>query len=364
MLFATTRARNERKSRWRGAAMLGILCLEDAVLNVPRVRSPSGTTLQSMPMKRLALLFAAASVLAACNMPRGPTSSAPDPASPGATRQPDVTAVVPAGSMPPATPAAQQQALRIAQAAVELLETGHEDQARAELNRALALDPHSKLAHNLLRQITADPIATLGRESFTYTVRPTDTLSRIAGRFMGDIYAFYILARYNDIRVPKQVSGGQVIRIPGKAPPPGTLEREARRPEPAVLASNAPTAAVPAAPPLVAPAPPPPPEPTPGERAIRSAEAAKRAGDLERAMAEYRRAATLEQPGAAANAEQMRKLLVSRYSVNARSAFAKQDLDGAIRYWEHVLEIDPSNDTARLERQKSLALREKVKSLK
>ena len=81
-------------------------------------------------------------------------------------------------------------------------------------------------------------------------------------------------------------------------------------------------------------------------------------------MAEYRRAATLEQPGAAANAEQMRKLLVSRYSVNARSAFAKQDLDGAIRHWEHVLDLDPGNDTARLERQKSLALREKVKSLK
>ena len=39
-------------------------------------------------------------------------------------------------------------------------------------------------------------------------------LSRIAGHFMGDIYMFYALARYNDIRVPRLVAGGQVIRVP------------------------------------------------------------------------------------------------------------------------------------------------------
>ncbi|HEV7913327.1 MAG TPA: hypothetical protein VGP22_06140, partial [Albitalea sp.] len=69
------------------------------------------------------------------------------------------------------------------------------------------------------------------------------------------------------------------------------------------------------------------------------------------------------EPGAEAKVEQTRKQLVLRYSLNARTAFAKQDLDGAIRGWDRVLGIDPGNDTAKLERQRALALKEKVKKL-
>jgi tetratricopeptide (TPR) repeat protein len=325
-----------------------------------------------MSMNRLALLFAAVSALAACSTAPAPPATTDEygytPArQPGAAPAAPAVAAPPAAPAAPASPAAQQQAQRTAQAAIELLEAGNEDQALAELRRALGLDPNNRLAHNLMRQITVDPVATLGRESFPYTVRPSDTLSRISGRFLGDIYAFYILARYNDIKVPKQVAGGQVIRIPGKAPPPGALEREAppRRADPAPTPAVAPTAAVVTPAPVPAPAaPPPPPEPTPGERAVASADAAQRSGDLDRALTEYRRAVGLDQPSAAAKAEQVRRQLVSRHSTNARSAFAKQDLDGAIRNWERVLELDPGNDTARLERQKSLALKEKFKSLK
>ena len=102
----------------------------------------------------------------------------------------------------------------------DLLEAGNETEARSEIDRALALDPNNKLAQNFQRQMTVDPTTALGAEFFTYTVRPGETLSRIAGRFMGDIYAFYLLARYNDVKVPKQVSSGQTIRVPGKMPPP------------------------------------------------------------------------------------------------------------------------------------------------
>ena len=221
---------------------------------------------------------------------------------------------------------------------MELLEAGNEDQAKTELQRALAADPGNRLAQNLLRQISVDPVATLGRESFAYTVKPSETLSRIAGRFLGDIYAFYLLARYNDIKVPRQVTEGQVIRVPGKAPPV----------QAAVAAPVAPTA---------------PAEPSAGERALRAAEAAERSGDLERAYAEYRRAAELDQADAAGKAERLRSQLVVRFTTNARSAFAKQDLDGSIRQWDRVLSLDPSNETARLERLKAVALKEKVRSL-
>ena len=294
---------------------------------------------------RLILLCSMATLLGACAAPAvkaPPPSTAPEPK----VEAPAAPAALP----PPSTP---QQAQKLAIAAADLLETGNEDQAKAELQRVLAGDPNNKLAQNLLRQITADPVATLGRESFPYTVRATDTLSRIAGRFLGDIYAFYILARYNDIKIPRQVSGGQVIRIPGKAPPPGTLEAEPRRTDkPATGAATSPAAPIPA-------------EPSAGEKALTSADAAEKRGDLERAYSDYRAATGSElSSDAQTKAEGLRRRLVQRYTLNARSAFAKQDLDGAIRHWDRVMQLDPGNDTARLEQQKAMALKEKIKSLK
>jgi tetratricopeptide (TPR) repeat protein len=229
------------------------------------------------------------------------------------------------------------------------------------LQRALVADPNNKLALNLMRQIVDDP-ATLGRESFSYTVLPNDTMSTIAGRFLGDIYNFYILARYNKIAVPRQVAGGQVLRIPGKAPPPSL--REAPRAE--APAPPPPSPAVrpnPAPPVVVARVTPPPPEPTPGERAMRAGETAERGGSVERALDEYRRAADLQQPGAQAKAEQLRKQLVQRYSLSARTSLARQDLEEAIRGWDRVLNIDPGNDIAKVERQRAMVLKQKLQGL-
>ncbi len=307
-----------------------------------------------MTNPRVVLLFSCVGLLAACaQVPPGEPARSPLPApAPAPAEHEPARALPPA---PPASPATQQQASKIAIGAATLLESGHEDLAKADLQRALAADPNNKLALSLMRQITADPVTMLGRDYFNYTVRPNDTMSEIAKRFLGDIYSFYILARYNGIAVPRQVSGGQVLRIPGKAPPPSApVVREP--PSPPVAT------APPPAPPPPAP-PPPPPEPTPGERAMQAGATAERTGDAERAFNEYRKAASLDQPGAEAKVDQMRRQLVQRYTMSARTAFAKQDLDGAIRGWERVLSVDPGNDTARLERQRALALKEKVKKL-
>jgi hypothetical protein len=310
---------------------------------------------------RANLLFASAALLAACQqMPATPAQdadAAPRPPAADAAPAPLVT-VLPSGPVPPAQ---QQQAQRLAMSAVGMLEAGHEEEAKAELQRALATDPHNKLALNLTRQITADPVGSLGRDSFNYTVRPNESLSMIAGRFLGDIYSFYILARYNGIAVPRQVAGGQVLRIPGKAPPP-TVAREAPAPVAAVReAARVDPAPAPAPAPVAAPAAPP--EPTPAERAMRAGEAAERGGNLEVALVEYRKAAGLNEAGADGKADQVRKQLVQRYSLTARTAFAKQDLDGAIRAWERVLNVDPANETARLERQRAMVLKDKAKKL-
>lgn len=298
--------------------------------------------------------------LAACQTP------APAPPPP----EPVVTAPPPPPPPPepvPPTPAEQALAQKTAMQSIELLEAGQEDQARAELQRALQLDPGNKLANSLMKQITADPVALLGRESFAYTVQSSDTLSRIAGRFMGDIYAFYILARYNDIRVPRQVAGGQVLRIPGKPPAGPLYPRPSARPDPkaAATAPAAPPATVAAAPaPAAPPAPPPVAELSPGEKAMRAGDAHERAGRMDKALEEFRRAEAADHPGAAARIEALRKKQIARATLNARTAFAKQDLAGAIRGWDTVLQLDPDNELAKLERQKAVTLKAKADQLK
>lgn len=287
-----------------------------------------------IPSMRLTLLAAAVGVLAGCATPPPPPSAPTQPPAgapasvtpepvPAPMPVPEPAAPPPPVSSGPVSAAQQQQAQKQAMAAVEMLEGGNEDQAKAELQTALSTDPNNRLAQNLLKQITADPMATLGRESFNYTVRSTDTLSRIAGRFLNDIFAFYILARYNDIKVPRQVSAGQVLKIPGKAPPPGADRDPPAPPRPA---PPPPPVAVPSAPPPPPPpvAPPPPPRPDP----------------------------------AAAAAEAKRTS--QRHVREARAAAAREDLCAAIASYGRALDADASNDTAKLERQQASARRDKL----
>ncbi len=315
-------------------------------------------------MHRHSLTIAAVMALAGCTN----TSAPPAPPPEAQKAPPTTTDPVP---RPPATPAEQQQAQKVALRVADLLEAGNETEARSELDRALTLDPNNKLAQNFLRQLTVDPVTALGTESFAYTVRPGETLSKIAGRFMGgDIYAFYLLARYNDVKVPRLVSSGQTIRVPGKAPPPEAPPVKPPRSEPpkhkSPKASEKERVVVERDEPEPAPPPPPvqpPPDVvSPAEKAYREGLAAQRSGNRERAYQQFRHAAQLD-PGhadARAKADQLRRELALQHERNARSAFARQDLDGAIRNWDRVLELEPGNDNARLEKQKAQSLKQKI----
>ena len=305
-------------------------------------------------LRLAATLFAGAALLAGCQQVPAP---APAPVAPPPAPAP--------AEPPPAEPMAPAvvpyPAVQIPKAilnAMSLLDTGKEDVARGELQRILAGDPNNAKAKHLMSQITGDPVAMLGKDSFAYTVRPNESMSTIAGRFLGDITSFYVLARYNGIVVPRQLAAGQVLRIPGKAPPLSALSPPAP-PSPA----SAPTAETPAPPPA-APVPPPAPQPSPGARALQQGQAAEARGDLEAAYGAYQQAAVANEPGAPARVDAVRKKLVQRYSLGARTAFARQDLDGAIKGWDSVLAVDPDNETAKLERQRALTLKAKVDSLK
>ncbi len=215
-----------------------------------------------------------------------------------------------------------QEVQRSMSSALDHLQAGQEEQAEAELTRILHSDPNNRLATSLLRQIKDDPVASLGRESFAYRVQPGESLSRIAQRFLNDLHLFYILARYNNIKVPRNLAGGQMIRVPGKAPA-------------AASSSPTPAAAAPAAPSPPAATVTTPPSP---------------AADTDAA--------------AASRVARQRSEAVARHSRAARAAFAKQDLDAAIKSWDAVLEIDPDNRTAQLERQKVVGLKEKLGKVK
>lgn len=192
---------------------------------------------------------------------------------------------------------------------IDLLNAGNEAQARTELQRLLQVEPNHALGNQLMRHLQVDPMVVFGPESYAYTVKPGETLFRIAQRVLGDQYSFYLLARYNGIKVPGHLLGGQVIRLPGKPPAP-----------PAQPAPPAPQSqpSAPPAPPSPAPAP----APVPAPAAPAPVDAAK---------------------------------------VNAavRRAYEKlkaQDLQGSLAQWNLVLSLDPGHAEARRERARVLKL--------
>jgi LysM repeat protein len=257
---------------------------------------------------------------------------------------------------PPGSAAAKQQAQQLVRSASEALNEGDEERARNDLQLARELDPDNRTVACLQKGLTVDPQATLGRDSTAYVVRPGETMGRIAQRALGDVCEFYLLARYNGLRVPKQLAAGQTIRVPGKTPlaPPVAEPR-----------------ATPAAP--TARSAPPPPEPPPG-----TADGAREAAPppapsppppLAEPAAPTAPAATPavvtspSRSGAAIDAAAA-KSAVEMHARAAQAAFRRQDLATAIREWDTVLALDPGNELARVKRQEAVELDRRAKQLK
>lgn len=113
----------------------------------------------------------------------------------------------------------------------ELLNAGQPDPARAEAEQLLRDQPDSALARSAIEQIDNKPKTLLGEQSYSYEIKPGETLQSLAERFLGDRYKFYALAKLNGIAVPSQAAAGQTIRIPGvrKAPPKPRVDSEPPR---------------------------------------------------------------------------------------------------------------------------------------
>jgi LysM repeat protein len=295
------------------------------------------------------LVVVAALVLAGCASE--PPAPAPAPAPAPVPVAPPPEPPKPEPPKPELTPAqAKAQAQKLTLEAISQLQNGDEPAAQRTLEQALALEPGSELAKKMMEQIKADPQKELGPVFFRYTVQRDDSLSKIAQQFMGDRFKFHILAKYNDIQNPSRLAAGQVIKVPGKAPPPG---QPAARPMPAPAepAEQAATAAPDVATPRSA-----------SMALMQQGQDLQKSGNLEGAYDAYREAA-LRDPAnrdAAMQRDALRTQLARKYEREATQAFQRQNLDESIAKWDRVLALEPNNQKAKLERERAIDLRKKL----
>jgi tetratricopeptide (TPR) repeat protein len=267
--------------------------------------------------------------------------AAPAPAAPPPTG-------VPPAAQRPAEPEltpvqAKAQSQKLALEAVDQLQNGDEIGARQTLAKALSLDPANEIAKKMNDQIGADAQKELGATFFRYTVARDDSLSKLAQQYLGDRFRFYILAKYNDIANPSRLAAGQVIKIPGRAPPPG--------------AAPVPDAAAKAAPPDVAPAP-----SNDLAALMQRGRQQQTVGNLEAAYATFSDAASRypSSRDAVSQRDAAKTALIRSYDREGTQAFQRQNLDLAITKWDRILELDPANQKAKLERDRALDLKKRM----
>ena len=109
------------------------------------------------------------------------------------------------------------------QRAIQLLDEGDEAMAMVEIDAMLAINPHDTTAVKLRDQVKADPEKLLGKSHFPYSVKPGETTSSLAKRYLGDALLFYALSRYNNLEAPNRLRAGQTLKMPDSFHSPSKL---------------------------------------------------------------------------------------------------------------------------------------------
>ncbi len=202
---------------------------------------------------------------------------------------------------------------------LNLLEDGEPGAARVELLIYLEENPDSNIARDLLSQIDLPSLDYFPEDFEEVQLASGQSLSTLSKQYLGSLYQFYALAKYNGIGKPRSIKVGQMIKIPLTVNAREVFAGEHEDVGPAISST--------------APIPPtePSPEEQPNESVAPSEELlADQADDL------YRRAV---------------------------NAFRAQDLDSAIALWDKVLDIDPDYENVILQRSQAIELKKKLSSL-
>lgn len=266
-------------------------------------------------------------------------------------------------------------------AILEDLQRGGYPRGRRDLARYLERHPDDMVARAVMRQLTADPEAVLGSESHEYLVRPGDSYSALAARYLGDAGLFLILARYNDSANPSDLRIGETLRLPGPArsidagstgsaddgqPARRQLDRAPIPSQKTAAALALPDAPLPSFQPKVtdkggatSSA------PTDAERLQREAMALLADDRPEAALKRFEAALAEDKEiePAASRVPALRERLVDEYHQRAILRYRNQDLGEAIALWDRVLAIDPTFEPARTYRARARELQRRVDQL-
>lgn len=226
--------------------------------------------------------------------------------------------------------------------ALYLLEEGRPQPARQELVIYLEAQPRSELAADLLRQIDLPALDYFPEDYREVQLAPGQSLSTLSRQYLGSVYQFHALAKYNGIAEPRKLRAGQAVRIPLT---PNALDAFAALD---TTGSSIASSATPeiadevfdvlpeeAAPEILG-------EPATSPAAITDAETP---------------------PAATAQAVSTPAADPGQLHRQALNAYRSQDLDKAIALWDQVLEVDPDHSSARLYRSQAIELKEKLSRL-
>lgn len=148
-------------------------------------------------------------LLSSCSLPEKVNSPEPEPEV-VVEPEPEPAALQPLPPPPPPDEAVQL--------ALQELELGRSQSALELLSRVQVQYGEQAMVSWLIRQILQPPEDFLGSEHREYTVQPGDSLAQIARMHLGHPLWFYLLARYNDIEVPRNLSVGTVLKLPQQPP--------------------------------------------------------------------------------------------------------------------------------------------------
>lgn len=247
---------------------------------------------------------------------------------------------------------------------------GHYAEAEKALRRYLTKHPGDRPAQAMLRQLTVDPEQMLGSKRRIYVVRPGDSYSGLAARYLGDPNLFLILARYNGSTHPSLLRVGEKLKLPLSVPHMaepvvGTVAESAADPGPARSdpVSPGPSSPGPAISPGVA---------TIGESSATKASRLQdesvsllNKGRKGEALSRLDQALTVDpqlRSNGSASAS-MRRQLVAQYHQRAIVLYRDQQLDQAITLWNRALAIDPTFEPAIIYRTRALELKRRLRQL-
>ncbi|MEH6569515.1 MAG: hypothetical protein V7709_10585 [Halioglobus sp.] len=208
-----------------------------------------------------------------------------------------------------------------------LLEEGRPAPARIELLEYLEVKPDSAIAQDILAQIDMPADEYFPEDFHVVELKFGQSLSTLSKTYLGSVYQFHALAKYNAIAQPSKTKVGQQIRIPLTIVAREALRAQARESE-----------IVPATADVV------PPEQGP-EPASQNLEAVA--------------------PGSAAPALSAQQKADHADSLHreALNAYRAQDLDKAIDLWDQLLVLAPDYESASIYRSQAVELRNKLTKL-